>query len=195
MTIHVPRWVIFAAASAAILAVLAAVLVYTGAFQNAATAQSAGDRPAPPAQARSTDAVTTTRQLSADAASRAARAALSQCIRDGHRVSVAVVDRTGLERATLRGDGSGPHTYQSAVRKAYTAASFATPTSVLQQRVQDPAASTLRDIPDVLLLGGGLPVNAGDETIAGIGVAGAPGGDLDEACAQAGVNAVANNPR
>ena len=125
---------------------------------------------ATPAQGAGT-AVTTSRQLSADAAMRAAEAALAQCVGDGNRVSVAVVDRSGIERATLRGDGAGPHTHESAVRKAFTAASFATPTSELQERTQDPASAGLRDIPDVLMLAGGLPVEAGDEPVAGVGVA------------------------
>ena len=122
---------------------------------------------------------------------RAAEAALAQCVGDGNRVSAAVVDRSGVERATLRGDGAGPHTHESAVRKAFTAASFATPTSELQQRTQEPQAAGLRDIPDVLMIAGGLPVQAGNESVAGIGDAGAPGGDLDEACAQAGIDAIA----
>ena len=150
---------------------------------------------ATPAQGGGTTAATTSRQLSADAAMRAVEAALARCTEDGNRVSVAVVDRSGNERATLRGDGAGPHTYESAVRKAFTAASFATPTSELQQRTQDPAAAGLRDIPDVLMLAGGLPVQAGDEPVAGIGVAGAPGGDIDEACAQAGIDAIAQDLR
>jgi uncharacterized protein GlcG (DUF336 family) len=34
---------------------------------------------------------------------------------------------------------------------------------------------------------GGVPIKAGDETIAGLGVSGAPGGEKDEACADAGL--------
>ena len=147
------------------------------------------------AQGGGTTAVTTSRQLSAGAAMRAAEAALARCTEDGNRVSVAVVDRGGNERATLRGDGAGPHTYESAVRKAFTAASFATPTSELQQRTQDPAASGLRDVPDVLMLAGGLPVQASNEPVTGLGVAGAPGGDIDEACARAGIDAIAGDLR
>ena len=157
------------------------------------TRMAAQETTATMAQGGTTAAVTTSRQLSADAAMRAAEAALARCAGDGNRVSVAVVDRSGNERATLRGDGAGPHTYESAVQKAFTAASFATPTSELQQRTQDPAAAGLRDIPDVLMLAGGLPVQAGNEPVAGVGVAGAPGGDLDEACAQAGIDAIAGD--
>ncbi len=122
---------------------------------------------------------------------RAAEAALARCVGDGNRVSVAVVDRSGVEHARLRGDGAGLHTYESAVQKVFTVASFATPTSELQQRTQEPQASGLRDIPDVLMLAGGLPVQVGNETVAGIGVAGAPGGDIDEVCARAGIDAIA----
>jgi uncharacterized protein GlcG (DUF336 family) len=34
---------------------------------------------------------------------------------------------------------------------------------------------------------GGVPIKAGKETIGAIGVSGAPGGDKDEACANAGL--------
>jgi uncharacterized protein GlcG (DUF336 family) len=146
---------------------------------------------AAPSGSRVTSArLTTVRQLSAALALRAVRVALTECTREGFRVSVAVVDPSGLERATVRGNGAGAHTHQTAVRKAFTAASFRTPTSELAERVQDPAASTLRDIPGVLMLGGGLPIQVEGELVGGIGVSGAPGGDLDEACAQAGIDAV-----
>jgi uncharacterized protein GlcG (DUF336 family) len=37
---------------------------------------------------------------------------------------------------------------------------------------------------------GGLPIKVGSETIGGIGVSGAPGGDKDEACARAGLDKI-----
>jgi len=39
-------------------------------------------------------------------------------------------------------------------------------------------------------LGGGLPIEAAGALVGGIGVSGAPGGDLDQACAQAGIDAI-----
>jgi uncharacterized protein GlcG (DUF336 family) len=131
--------------------------------------------------------ITTTRQLSAKLAMEALEAALEACAKDNLRVSVAVVDRSGLVRGTIRGDGSGPHTHESAIRKAYTAASFGALTSDLARRVADPATATLRDIPGVLMLGGGVPIRVGNEVVGGIGVAGAPSGAQDETCANAGV--------
>lgn len=123
----------------------------------------------------------------------AARAALAACEADGHRVSVAVVDATGLVKAQHRGDGAGPHTLDSSRKKAYTALSLRHATSALVALVRDnPQAAGLGDMnDDILILGGGLPIAAGETVIGGIGVGGAPGGHLDEACAQAGIDAIA----
>jgi uncharacterized protein GlcG (DUF336 family) len=134
--------------------------------------------------------ITTVRQLSAKLAMEAVTAALESCVAEGYRVSVAIVDRTGLVRATLRGDGSGPHTHESAIRKAYTSATMGALTGELATRIQDPNLATLKDIPGVLFLAGGVPIRAGEELIGGIGVAGAPGGNFDEACGNAGIAAI-----
>jgi uncharacterized protein GlcG (DUF336 family) len=134
--------------------------------------------------------ITTVRQLSAKLAMEAVTAALDSCVAEGYRVSVAIVDRTGLVRATVRGDGAGPHTHESALRKAYTSATLGALTSELATRIQDPNLATLKDIPGVLFLAGGVPIRVGEELIGGIGVAGAPGGNFDEACGNAGIAAI-----
>jgi uncharacterized protein GlcG (DUF336 family) len=54
----------------------------------------------------------------------------------------------------------------------------------------------LREINDqVLILGGGLPIEIGGEVVGGIGVGGAPGAHLDDACAQAGLDAIGAAPK
>ncbi|MGW5777868.1 GlcG/HbpS family heme-binding protein [Streptomyces sp. NPDC003863] len=132
--------------------------------------------------------VVQTDHLTEQAAFKAARAALSAAERAGRHVGVAFVDRNGNTMVVLRGDGSGPHTYESAQRKAYTAASFNAPTSVLVGRLrQNP---TLADIPGTLFPAGGLPIHYHGAPIAGIGVAGAPSGLTDEAFAAAGIAAI-----
>jgi len=129
--------------------------------------------------------------LPASLAAEAANAAIDACQRQGYRVSVALVDRSGVTRVLVRGDGAGPHTLDSSRRKAYTAATFKAPTSRLTDNVNsNPAAVGLRDIHGVLLLAGGLPIQAGAEVVGAIGVGGAPGGNLDEACAQAGIDRI-----
>ena len=127
-------------------------------------------------------------QISLDAAQTVATATLEQCRADGYQVSVAVLDRGGNLRIALRDDGAGLHTVDSARRKAYTALTFRTPSSEFAGRVADTPALT--EFEGVLALGGGLPIEAGDEVVGAVGVGGAPGGDLDEACAQAGLTAL-----
>jgi uncharacterized protein GlcG (DUF336 family) len=125
-------------------------------------------------------------------ANKAAAAAVEKCKQDGYRVTVAVVDRAGLLRTLMRGDGAGPHTTDSSMKKAYTAASLRRPTSELAEMIAKiPALQALRDMNDkILMLGGGLPIEIGGETVGAIGVGGAPGAQLDDACAQAGLEAL-----
>lgn len=127
--------------------------------------------------------------LTADAAVKAARAVLEAAQDENQRVTVAVVDRNGNTIVTLRGDGAGPQSYESAQRKAFTAVSWNAPTSELAGRLQQ--APNLKDIPGTLFLAGGAPVQLKGAPIAGIGVAGTPSGDLDEKFARAGVAALA----
>jgi len=125
-------------------------------------------------------------------ASKAAVAAQEKCKQDGYHVTVAVVDRAGVLKALVRGDGAGPHTTDSSFKKAYTAASLRRPTGEFAEMVaKTPPLQGLRDINDkILILGGGLPIEMGGEIVGGIGVGGAPGGHLDEACAQAGLSSI-----
>lgn len=125
-------------------------------------------------------------------ASKAALAAVEQCRKDGYKVSAAVVDRAGVVRALLRADGAGSHTADSSRKKAYTAASLRRPTTELAELIAKvPAIQALRDMnEDILILGGGLPIEYDGDVVGAIGVGGAPGGHLDEACAQAGLDAI-----
>jgi uncharacterized protein GlcG (DUF336 family) len=125
-------------------------------------------------------------------ATKAATAAQDKCKQDGYRVSVAVVDRAGVLKVLMRGDGAGPHSTDSSTKKAYTAASLRTPTGDMAEMIaKTPAAQGLRDISDkMLFLGGGLPIEIAGEVVGGIGVGGAPGGHLDAACAQAGLDSI-----
>ncbi|MEU8432577.1 heme-binding protein [Streptomyces sp. NPDC029216] len=133
---------------------------------------------------------TTSTHLTIDAATRAAQAALQAAEKENQKVTVAVVDRNGNTIVTLRGDGAGPQSYESAQRKAYTAVSWNAPTSVLAGRLAQ--APNLKDIPGTLFLAGATPVQANGAPVAGIGVAGAPSGDLDEKFAKAGAEALGN---
>jgi uncharacterized protein GlcG (DUF336 family) len=129
-------------------------------------------------------------------ATRAANAALEKCAKDGYRVSVAVVDRAGVLRAQWRGDGAGPHTLDSSRRKAYTAASLRRPTAELAEVVaRTPALQAMGGMNEnILLLGGGWPIEINGEVVGAIGVGGAPGAHLDDDCAKAGLGAIGAAP-
>lgn len=129
--------------------------------------------------------------LSLAAAQQAAQAALSRCQKDGFTVAVAVVDRGGQPLVMLRDSLAGAHTSQTAINKAGTAVSFRTDTTELAAITQaGKAASGIRELPNVVAIGGGIVIRAKGSIVGGIGVSGAPGGDNDDVCAKAGIAAI-----
>jgi len=130
-------------------------------------------------------------------ANKAIHAALEACKKDGYRVSASVVDRAGVLRAMGRADGAGPHTVDSSRKKAYTAASIRRATTELADLINKiPTLQGLRDMnSEILIVGGGLPIEIGGEMVGGIGVGGAPGAHLDDACAQEGLDAIGAAPK
>lgn len=131
------------------------------------------------------------KNISLGLASDAAAAAMQFCAEKGWKVSVTVVDRAGNVKVLLRSDSAGPHTADSSRRKAYTAATLQQSTNVMMGIIEkNPGLTDLKMIDGFLLLGGGLPIRVGNEVIGAIAVAGAPGGDLDEQCADAGINKI-----
>lgn len=130
----------------------------------------------------------TERSITAGLAAEAVAAAVEACGGRGHRVTAVVVDRAGVLKAALRADGAGPHSAGAAGAKAYTAASTRTGTTQLLETVRsNPGASRVPDVQGFLVVGGGLPIRAGDEVVGAIGVDGSPGGLLDDQCAEAGI--------
>ncbi|MDQ6959240.1 MAG: heme-binding protein [Mariprofundaceae bacterium] len=73
--------------------------------------------------------------LSSTAANQAVLAAVAACGKDGYKVSAAVVDKSGVIQAQLRGDSAGAHTIDSSRRKAYTAVSMGSPTQAFAELV------------------------------------------------------------
>ena len=134
----------------------------------------------------------TVRQLTPETALKAARAALDACRANGHQVAVAVVDRAGITQVLLRDRFAGPHTIEVATNKAWSAVSFRTPTAELERATRPgQAMSGLRSVPRVTAIGGGQVIEGGGSLFGAIGVSGAPGGDADDACAAAGIKAIA----
>ncbi|MFG6653448.1 heme-binding protein [Scandinavium sp. M-37] len=120
-----------------------------------------------------------------------AQEAIKSCTANNYQVTVTVVDRAGVVKAVQRTDNAGPHTVKASEMKAFTALSMKNASGKVMEAAQSNAgAQNLRDIPGLLLLAGGLPVKDGNEVIGAIGIGGAPGGNLDEACAQAALDNV-----
>jgi uncharacterized protein GlcG (DUF336 family) len=113
--------------------------------------------------------------------------ALEQCTKDGYKVSITIVDKSGSVAAQLRGDGTSPHTMEFSRLKAYTARIRNQTSLQTMKQLEDPAFAPLRQIPGLVGVGGGVPIRAGNEVIGGVGVSGAPGGEKDEVCANAGL--------
>jgi uncharacterized protein GlcG (DUF336 family) len=141
--------------------------------------------------AKAEDATVTYKSLAPDVAFEIAHAALDQCRRDGFQVAVVVIDRFGQPVVVLRDRYAGLAAPSTATGKAWTAVNFGRDTAELIKMMRDGQLSAeLARLPNVVMLVGGLVVQAGGSTIGGVGVAGAPGGDKDEACARAGLKAV-----
>lgn len=143
------------------------------------------------ATATGEDATYTVKMMTPETALKAAQAVLKKCRDGGFQVSAAVVDRAGVLQALLRDRFAGPHTVRMAADKAWTAASFRTSTAELAKATQPGSAeSGVRRRPRVAAVAGGLIIESGGSLVGGIGVSGAPGGDRDEACAKAGIDAI-----
>ncbi len=132
--------------------------------------------------------VLTERDVSVRMALTIAETALTEC---GDHVSVAVVDRVGRLRVFLQGDGAQPSNIELARRKAYTAQTFKRTTADWMKFTETNVPGQ-RSLSEVIPLQGGVPIKAGNETIGGVGLSGAPnGGPQEEACGLAGIAKVA----
>ncbi|HEY3160071.1 MAG TPA: heme-binding protein [Vicinamibacterales bacterium] len=137
--------------------------------------------------------ILTERNISLQLALQIANAAMAQCKADGFDVTVAVVDRAGDLKVLLRADTANPHNADLARRKAYTSRTFKVPSMDVAKRTNGPTElSGQRFIVDIIPLGGGLPINAGNDTIGAIGISGSPNQEGDEKCARAALASAAN---
>jgi uncharacterized protein GlcG (DUF336 family) len=130
-----------------------------------------------------------THRVPAALAAEAVSEAVSACARQGYRETAVVIDADGAIIATLRGDGAGVHTLDSAHDKAYTSASFKSDTLALADLAKG-GIGALQKLPHVLFFGGGVVIKIGDEVVGAIGASGAPGAKLDDGCARAGVEKI-----
>jgi len=143
------------------------------------------------ATAKEEEGLVTLQLLTPETAIELAQNTLKACRNANYQVAVAVVDRMGVTQVLLRDRFAGPHTPETARRKAWTAVSFRVDTLTLSDRTKPGTPqSGARFVTDALMIGGGVPVEAGGFIVAGVGVSGGPSGEVDDACAREGINAV-----
>jgi uncharacterized protein GlcG (DUF336 family) len=131
------------------------------------------------------------RNLSLAMAKTIAEATVTECKSKGFSTAAAVVDRAGQVLVILRDEQATAQTAEMARRKAYTARMFRISTLEFQKRTSDPTLAAQRDVADILALGGGVPIQAGSDTIGGVGSSGSSQ-EMDDACAKAGIAKVAD---
>jgi uncharacterized protein GlcG (DUF336 family) len=145
------------------------------------------------APAAAEEATFSVRQLTPETALALAQAALASCRKQGFQVAVAVADRSGVVQVLLRDRFAGPHTVDTAISKAWTAVSFRTSTlELMVNTAPGKPSSGVRNLPRVAAIGGGVLIEAQGSILGAVGVSGAPIGTNDDACARAGIKAIAD---
>ena len=137
----------------------------------------------------------TQKALSMEMAQIIVQGTIERCRADGFRASVSVIDAGGHLKAFARDEGTGLHTIDLSLRKAYTALTFATRfASSLEFATArgSTLGSAASNVEGTVGIGGGVPIKVGDVAIGAVGVSGAVGGDKDEICAKAGIEKIAH---
>jgi uncharacterized protein GlcG (DUF336 family) len=133
----------------------------------------------------------TYKSIAPDTALDLAKTALSTCRANGYQVAVVVLDRFGQTLVLLRDRFAGLPAPTAANDKAYTALSFHSSSGDFANSIRSGQLNAgLAGLPHIVTLAGGLVIEAGGTMLGAVGVSGAPGGDKDEACAKAGLDAI-----
>ena len=132
------------------------------------------------------------RSLSASAAMELATASLARCRADGYKVTITVLNRHARTAVVISDDGVNPHTLENSMRKAYTAFTTRSASVETGKRTQ-PGLAGFMQLEKITTIEGGLPIFSGTELVGAVGVSGAPGGEKDSVCAQAGLDKIAKS--
>ena len=139
----------------------------------------------------------TTQKLSAALANQLVGESVAACAQKGYQVVAVVVDLDGVRQAVLRGDGAPIHSMDNAYYKAYTIASLGlsrkeeTTKQIADRMAKTPPTNVPQtQLPNVTYAQGAIAIMAGGNTIGGLGVSGAPGGQFDEECARAALGKI-----
>jgi uncharacterized protein GlcG (DUF336 family) len=135
-----------------------------------------------------------------------AEAAIAACKANGYNVTATYMNSEFNTKLVMRADATIPMTVEVGRRKAYTVIKSGMtsgqygvsvgfqpgmrPTIVPGQPMGLPPGPNVDQ--NMIVLGGGLPVKAHGKIIGAVSISGAPGGEKDEACAEAGLAKIAD---
>jgi uncharacterized protein GlcG (DUF336 family) len=136
--------------------------------------------------------------LPLDKAIAVAQTALAQCKANGYNVTVMVMDPDYATRLVLRSDDAAARTVEIARRKAYTVIKTGMSSGEFGKTVPAPATPPaprpagsmppgVNGDDNLITFAGGKQIVVGGEVVGAISVSGAPGGEKDEACVDAGL--------
>jgi uncharacterized protein GlcG (DUF336 family) len=122
-----------------------------------------------------------------------AQTALETCTKQGYHVSVHVLGRNGEVLVAVRGDGAPPHTMENSQRKGLYRPHLPHALGRVRAARQGQSSVSAVHLTGVIAAQSALPIKVGDEVVGAVGVSGAPGGEMDEACAKAGLDKVSDH--
>lgn len=133
--------------------------------------------------------VVSVKRITMDLAAEIADAAVRACRDKGYQVSAVVVDRNGNTQMAMRDTLASRFTLQIAEEKANLVIMSGMPSAEFRRSRED-IRPELNHLDGIVVMDGGLPIEAAGSNIAAIGVSGAPGGDIDAECAEKGIASV-----
>lgn len=142
-----------------------------------------------PIQTRADGEVINIKAIALGVAQDIAQGAIDACRREGYQVSAVVVDRSAVPQVILRDIYASRFTIDIAQRKANAVILAGVSTREFAANRKD-LTPKLNHLDDLLILHGGLPIRVAGAVAGAVGVSGAPGGEIDERCAQHGLDKV-----
>lgn len=129
----------------------------------------------------------TVKQISMELALDIAREAVLACRAKGYNVAAVVVDRSANVQALLRDTMANRFTLEIAEKKANAVILSGVNSSEFRANRAD-IKDEMNEVDGVMVLDGGLKIEAAGSLLGAIGVSGAPGGDKDAECAQSALD-------
>jgi len=121
----------------------------------------------------------------------AVQVTLKTCSDQGYVVGVSLVDSAGIQKVVMGADGAHAPAMTTSLLKARTAAilGMATSEAAVKARSDASFATETETMDNLLLIAGGIPIIVNGQVLGAIAAGGGPS-EAEEACAQAGVDAI-----